>query len=71
MKNMTPFVFAGIPVCTLTPMVTIVYALAVGLITATSSLVSRRNGEKNREGASIAGVQAMQPSPCAFCGWPT
>lgn len=39
--------------------ITIVYALAVGLSTATSSLISRRIGEKNLEGASTAAFQAI------------
>jgi len=40
-------------------MITLVYAIAVGLSTATSSIVSRRIGEKNQEGASAAAFQAM------------
>jgi putative MATE family efflux protein len=40
-------------------MVTIIYAIAIGLGTATTSLVSRRIGEKNQEGASVAAFQAI------------
>jgi len=40
-------------------MMTIVYAIAIGFSTATSALVARRIGEKNRGGASKAAVQAM------------
>lgn len=40
-------------------LVTIIYAIAMGLGTATTSLVSRRIGEKNPEGASLAAIQAI------------
>jgi putative MATE family efflux protein len=40
-------------------MVTIIYAIAIGLGTATTSLVSRRIGEKNNEDASRSAFQAI------------
>jgi len=40
-------------------MITIIYAIAIGLGTATTSLVSRRIGEKNPEAASRAAFQAI------------
>jgi putative MATE family efflux protein len=40
-------------------LMTIIYSLAVGLSVATTALVSRRIGEKNPEGASVAAVQAI------------
>ncbi|MCP4573959.1 MAG: MATE family efflux transporter [bacterium] len=40
-------------------MVSIIYAVAVGLSMSTTAMVARRIGEKNREGASDATVQAM------------
>lgn len=40
-------------------MITIIYAIAIGLGTATTSLVSRRIGEKNPDSAANAAVQAI------------
>jgi putative MATE family efflux protein len=40
-------------------MITIIYAISIGLGTATTSIVSRRIGEKNPDSASIAAVQAI------------
>lgn len=40
-------------------LVTIIYAISMGLGTATTSLVSRRIGEKNREEASRTAIQAI------------
>jgi|WetSurMetagenome_2_1015567.scaffolds.fasta_scaffold28324_1 putative MATE family efflux protein len=40
-------------------MVTIIYAIAIGLGTATTSVVSRRIGEKNHDAASKAAFQAI------------
>lgn len=40
-------------------LITIVYAIGFGLAMSTSSLVSRRIGEKNPEGAAVAAVQAI------------
>ena len=40
-------------------MVTVIYAIAIGLGTATTSLVSRRIGEKNPDAASRAAFQAI------------
>src|SRR5207253_3387280 len=38
---------------------TIVYAVALGLSLSATAMVARRIGEKNPEGAAIAGVQAI------------
>jgi len=40
-------------------MMTIIYAISIGLGTATTSLVSRRIGEKNPDAASVAAFQAI------------
>lgn len=40
-------------------MLTLVYAIAIGLSMATTAIIARRVGENNREGASIAAVQAI------------
>jgi putative MATE family efflux protein len=40
-------------------MVTLIYAVAVGLSMATTAMVARRIGEKDRDGASVAAVQAL------------
>lgn len=40
-------------------MITIIYAVAIGLGTATTSIVSRRIGEKNPDAASTAAFQAI------------
>ncbi len=39
--------------------VTIVYSVAVGLSTAATAIVARRIGEKNPDGASLAGMQCI------------
>ncbi|MDX1617477.1 MAG: MATE family efflux transporter, partial [Balneolaceae bacterium] len=38
---------------------TLIYAIAIGLSMSTTALVSRRIGEKNREGAAVSAVQSI------------
>ena len=40
-------------------LMTVVYAIGMGLGTATAAMVARRTGEKNREGASLAAAQGI------------
>jgi len=40
-------------------LMTIIYSIGMGLAVGTTALVSRRIGEKNREGASVAAFQAI------------
>jgi putative MATE family efflux protein len=40
-------------------LMTIMYAIAIGLSMGTTAIVSRRIGEKDRKGASIAGIQSI------------
>jgi len=40
-------------------MLTVIYAIAMGMSMATTAIVSRRIGEKNQKAASVAGVQAI------------
>jgi putative MATE family efflux protein len=40
-------------------MITLVYSMAIGISMAATAMVARRIGEKNKEGAAIAAVQAM------------
>jgi putative MATE family efflux protein len=40
-------------------LLTLIYALGMGMSIGTTALVARRIGEKNREGASVAAIQAI------------
>ena len=48
-------------------MLTIVYAISIGLAMATTAVVSRRIGEKNHEGAAVATVQAILSGIIVSC----
>ncbi|HYM93137.1 MAG TPA: MATE family efflux transporter [Chitinophagaceae bacterium] len=39
--------------------ITIIYSMAIGLSTAATAIVARRTGEKNKDGAAHAGMQAL------------
>ena len=39
--------------------ITIVYSIAIGLSTAATAMVASRTGEKNKDGAAHAGMQAL------------
>jgi putative MATE family efflux protein len=45
-------------------MMTIIYAIGFGLSAGTTAIISRRIGEKNREGASVAASQAIIGGIC-------
>ena len=45
----------------------VVYAIAVGLGMATTALVARRVGEKDRRGAAVTAVQALGVAVCLGC----
>lgn len=54
-------------------LLTLIYALGIGMSIGTTALVARRIGEKNREGASLAAIQAIFTGifisiPIAFAG---
>ena len=40
-------------------MLSLVFSVAMGLSLSTTAMVARRIGEKNPEGAAVAGVQAI------------
>src|SRR3989454_1653901 len=42
-------------------MLTLVFAVAMGLSLSTTAMVARRIGEKDKDGASVAAVQAIAP----------
>ncbi len=44
--------------------ITLVYAIAIGLSMAATAMVARRVGEKDHEGAAVAAVQAILMSGC-------
>ena len=57
-------------------MLTVIYAVGMGLGLSATAMVARRVGEKDREGAAVAGVQAItlgllaglsMGAPCLYC----